>query len=174
MKISLIVGGLVVGAVLGLAGNFVPEGLSLKAAWGISGLGLIVAYVLLAAGYARKSQDEVAAGFVMMALGEAVLFSGLGYSVEDSQTSFAGGASIYFVALLLISLPGTFALWTRAAAAIAGVLFGVAALQIYAGQQVFASAIPHTSPLVGTAYGILTVAMIGWIIAVLRGERTVT
>lgn len=72
--------------------------------------------------------------------------------------------------MLLISLPGAFAFWTRAAGVVAGVLFGIAALQIYAGQQVLVSTTPHTSALIGTAYGILTVAMIGWIVAVLRGE----
>ena len=67
----------------------------------------------------------------------------------------------------MISLPDVFALWTRAAGVIAGVLFATAALQIYAGQQVLV----NTSPVVGAAYGVMTVAIVGWIITVLRGER---
>ena len=168
MKTNVIISGLIIGVVVGLVGNFLPEGAPLKVAWAVSGLGLIVAYLLLAARYARTSRDEVAVGFALMAIGEAVLFSGLAYGVQGSQTAFAGGASIFFVALLLINLPDTLAIWTRAAGVIAGLLFAVAALQIYAGQPVLA----NSSPLVGSAYGLLSVAIIGWIIAVLRGERT--
>lgn len=156
--------------VLGTAGNVLPEGMPLKVAWAASGLGLMVAYVLLAARSARRSRDDVAAGFLLMALGESVLFAGLGAGIEGSQTSFAGGASIYLAGLLLISLPREFAIWARGAGVVAALLFAVAALQIYAGQSVP----PNTSPLVGTAYGLLTIAAIGWILAVLpevRGAR---
>lgn len=168
MKSNVIVGGLIVGALLGFVGRFLPEGMPLEGAWAVSGLGLMAAYVLLAARHTRASEDEIAAGFVLMAIGEGVLFSALASGVQGSQTAFAGGASIFFLALLLIGLPDGFALWTRAAGVIAGLLFGAAALQIYAGQEVLAT----TSPVVGAAYGMLTVAIVGWIIALLRGKRT--
>jgi len=168
MKNNVIIGGLIVGALLGFAGRFLPEGMPLEVAWAVSGLGLMAAYVLLAARHARAGQDEIAAGFVLMAIGEGALFSALASGVEGSQTAFAGGASIFLLALSFIGVPSGFALWTRAAGVLAGVLFGAAALQIYAGQEVLAT----TSPVVGGAYGMLTVAIVGWIIALLRGKRT--
>jgi len=53
MKTNVIISGLIIGVVVGLVGNFLPEGAPLKVAWAVSGLGLIVAYLLLAARYAR-------------------------------------------------------------------------------------------------------------------------
>ena len=54
--------GLAVGGLLGLAGTFAPSASLRGLAWGIDGLGLVVASALLVLGYCRKGQDLVASG----------------------------------------------------------------------------------------------------------------
>ena len=159
---------LAIGVVLGLVGSFMPEGAALRTSWVVSGLGLIVGWLLLAARQARISQDRVAAGLAIMALGESVLFAGVAFGADVQTGVFGGGAALYFAGLLLACLSTVFPLWTRVAGTVAAVLFIIAALQIYAGQQV---AVVDPSPIVIGGYTMLSVANVGWIIAVLRGER---
>jgi hypothetical protein len=68
--------GLTVGGVLGLAGTFAPSPSLRSLAWGIDGLGLVMASALLTLGYYRKGQDLVASGFLVFAIGEGIILSG--------------------------------------------------------------------------------------------------
>jgi hypothetical protein len=64
VKIVTVVG-LVLGAVLGMAGTFVAARNLQAASWAIDGVGLIVATALLALQFFRKGNDVVAAGFLV-------------------------------------------------------------------------------------------------------------
>ena len=73
--------GLVVGAVLGMAGTFVPSASLRGLAWGLDGISLIVASALLTVHYFRREDDLVAAGFLVFMVGETLVVSGAATSV---------------------------------------------------------------------------------------------
>src|ERR1700755_450094 len=63
---------LVVGALLGLAGSFVPSASLRGLAWGIDGTALTVGAALLAVHFIRRGQDLPAAGFLVFIAGQAL------------------------------------------------------------------------------------------------------
>ncbi len=163
MKRYVISIGLAIGSGLGLAGSFVPSGVLQNTLWEISGIGLAVGCLLLAASYARKMQDELAVGFALLALAEGVMSSGTAAGISAGQPAFAAGTALYVPALLLISLPKNFAIWVRIAGIISSVVFAIVSLQIFLGNVV-----SPVSPLPSGGYAFLTIAVVGWIISVLR------
>ena len=70
-------GGLLVGAVFGLAGTLVASPALQASLWAIDSVALVVATSLLALRYFRSGIDIVAAGFLVFAIGEGVLLSQL-------------------------------------------------------------------------------------------------
>src|SRR5262245_42790711 len=83
---------LVVGAVLGMAGTFVPSASLRGLFWGLDGLALIVATALLAMHHLRRGNDVVAAGFLVFVVGEALILSGAAMDLAASAPVFAAGA----------------------------------------------------------------------------------
>jgi hypothetical protein len=65
--------GLVVGAVLGIAGTFAPSAARRGLAWGFDGTALIVAGALLTIHYFRRGNDVAAAGFLVFVVGEGLI-----------------------------------------------------------------------------------------------------
>ena len=164
----VIVGGLLVGVVLGLGGNVPEEGFLQNLLLVVSSIGLTVASVLLALREARHDTDLVAAGFAVFAIAEHVLWAaGTPDRVEGIGTSFAAAVVFYVPALLLISLPSRFALWARVAGALAAIPFGISAVMYLGGVD----QPPEVLEAVG--YLLLTVAVIGWVVDVIRSVRAV-
>jgi len=62
--------GLAVGGVFGMAGTFAPSAFLRGLAWGVDGVGLVMAGALLTLAFYRKGQDLVASGFLVFAVGE--------------------------------------------------------------------------------------------------------
>jgi hypothetical protein len=160
----LIVIGLVLGGVFGLLGTIVSSQSIRAASWGIDGVGLVVAAALLTLKYFRKGDDCVAGGFLVFAIGEGLILSGAAATLEESGPSFAAGAALWSAALLLTSIPRTFAGWTRIAGVIGAVLFAVTSARIFVGERIF----PTTSPLPFFAYPFLVATFCGWISTLLR------
>jgi hypothetical protein len=158
--------GLVLGGVLGMAGTMVTQQNIRAIAWGIDGTALVVATCLLAIRYFRKGSDCVAAGFLVYAIGEGVMLSGTAGTLEASVPSFAAGTAMWAAGLLLTSIPREFALWTRTASIVGGVLFAIVAVKIFLGAQV----LPITSPLPYFAYPFLVLSFAGWIWSLLKAE----
>jgi hypothetical protein len=160
--------GLAIGAVLGLGGSFLPAGPPHNIAHAISSLGIIMGSALLTAWFARQGRDTVAIGFALLALAEGILLSGLFLSANTptapaAYASFAAGVALYPVALLLASIPPAFPIWTRIAGALAAIPFAAHALLSLLGYG------PKPSgPLASIGYVLLTLTMVGWIIAILR------
>jgi hypothetical protein len=75
--------GLVIGAVLGMAGTFAPSASLRGLAWGLDGTALIVATALLTVHHLRRGNDLLAAGYLVFVAGETLILSGaamdLGY-----------------------------------------------------------------------------------------------
>jgi hypothetical protein len=102
--------GLTLGGGFGLAGTFAGQANLRNLAWEIDGLGLIVATSLLAIKFFRKGCDAIAAGFLVFAIGESVMLSGMAAGLEGSVPAFAAGTALWATAMLLISFPAEFSL----------------------------------------------------------------
>jgi len=162
--------GLAVGAVFGMAGTFAPSASLRGLAWGIDGVGLVMAAALLTLVFYREGQDLVASGFLVFALGEGIILSSAAMDLAASVPSFGAGTSLWALALLLISIPRVFPIAVRLLGLFAAVLFGVTALQIFAGVHVT----PLTTPLPFYAYPVLVATLIGWIWALVKaGDSSV-
>lgn len=156
--------GLAVGGVLGTAGAFAPSAFLRGLAWGIDGVGLVMACALLTLVFYRRGQDLVAAGFLVFAIGEGLILSGAAMDLAASVPSFGAGTSLWALALVLISIPRVFPLPVRLLGFFTAVLFGVTAVQILAGIQVT----PTTAPLPFYAYPVLVATLVGWIWTLMR------
>jgi hypothetical protein len=118
-----------------------------------------MACALLTLAFYRKRQDLVAAGFLVFAVGEGLILSGAAMDLAASAPSFGAGTSLWALALVLISIPRVFPLPVRLLGLFAALLFGVTAVQIFAGRQVT----PTTAPLPFYAYPVLVATLAGWI-----------
>ena len=162
----LAVAGLITGAVLGMAGSMVVQSNVRAVCWAIDSTGLIVATSILALAYGRAGRLEIAAGFLVYAIGEAVMLGGTAMSLEASVPAFAAGTALWSASLAITSVPRVFALWTRLAGLVASVLFGVVSLRIFWG----AAVTPISRPLPFFAYPFLVLTFIGWIVASLKSS----
>jgi hypothetical protein len=158
---TTIVGGLAVFVALGLVANIPGEGALQDLLFAVSSIGLTVAGVLLLLREARRGAELVAAGFAIFAVAEIIIWVGGGTTGPASEAPFAAATLFYVPALLLISLPPRFALWARAAGALAAVPFGFHAVVFLLGGN-------PAEVLQIAGYLLLSVAVIGWAVDVVR------
>jgi hypothetical protein len=156
--------GLALGAVFGLAGTLVAQPNLRNISWGIDSLGLVMAAAILTLKFYRKGNDFVAAGFLVFAIGEAVMLSGTAAGLAGSVPAFAAGTAFWATALLLISIPREFHFWVRLVGMASSILFAITATRIFSGEQL----LPTSSPLPFFAYPFLVMTFIGWIWTLLR------
>lgn len=161
----IIAGGLLVGVVLGMAGNIPTEGWLQNLFFAVSSIGLTVAGVLLVLREARRGVDLVAAGFAIFAVAEIIIWVGGGTTGPASEAPFAAATLFYVPALLLISAPPRFAFWARAAGALAAVPFGIYAVVFLLGGN-------PAEVLEIAGYLLFSVAVIGWAVDVVRSARS--
>jgi hypothetical protein len=151
--------GLAVGGAFGLAGTFAPSASLRGLAWGIDGVGLVMAGAVLTLAFYRKGQDLAASGFLVFTVGEGLVLSGAAMDLDASIPSFGAGASLWALALVLIGMSRVFSLPVRLLGFIAALLFAATALQIFAGVHIT----PLTSPLPFFAYPVFVATLVGWI-----------
>lgn len=162
---ATIVGGLLVGVGLGMAGNIPPVSWMQTLLFAVSSIGLVMAAALLVLREARRGADLVAAGFGIFAVAEIIIWVGGGPTGPGGEAPFAAATLFYVPALLLISAPPRFALWARAAGALATVSFGTYAIVFLLGGK--------PAEVVEIAgYLLLSVAAIGWAVDVVRSRRS--
>ena len=159
--------GLVVGALLGLLGSFAPSDSLRALAWGIDGVALVLAGALLTIYYFRKGEDGTAAGFLVFAIGEALILSSSGINLDDHLTAFGAGTSLWSVALFLISFQKTFRLPFRCTGALAATLFAILSVMIFTGGRVNAL----TRPLPFFIYPVFVITLLGWAWTLLTQEH---
>ena len=131
--------GLVIGAVLGMAGTFAPSASLRGLLWGLDGIALIVAAALLTIHHFRRGNDVVAAGFLVFVVGETLILSGAAMDLAASGPVFAAGAGLWAASLGLVSAPNVMPSWVRVVAAIAALLFAVVAVQVFMGRALTAT-----------------------------------
>lgn len=157
----LTAGALAVGAVLGFGGNFAPVGPVQDVMYALSAAGLVLGAVLLAVEHAAMGHLLPASGFAILALGESRLLNPT--DAPGGEASFAAGVLLYVPALLLIALSPWAPRWTRVVGALAAAPFAAHALAYFAG-----AAVETDGAIASVGYTLLTVAILGWIITVLR------
>ena len=155
---------LVVGALLGLAGSFMPSRSMRALAWGVDGAALVTAGAVLFVYHLRQGHDMVASGFLVFTVGQTLILSGAAMSLEASAPSFAAGAALWAVSLALVSTPRVLPSIVRALGFIAAVLFAATSLQILGGR----SLTPLSEPIPFFAYPFLVFTLFGWAWACLR------
>lgn len=156
--------GLVLGAVLGMAGTFVSSDLLRAELWAIDGTALVVSTVVLALHFFRQGCDAVAAGFLVYAIGEAVMLGGTANPLAASVPAFAAGTALWAAGLLLTSGPPVMPVWSRATGAVAAILFGFTSLRIFAG----APLTPLSKPFPYFAYPFLVLTFAGWFVKTIQ------
>jgi len=150
--------GLVVGAVLGMAGTFVPSASLRGLLWGLDGIALIVASALLAVHHFRRGHDVVAAGFLVFIAGEALILSVAAMDLPATGPTFGAGVGLWAAALALVSAPEVMPSWVRLVAAVGALLFAIVAVRAFAGHALT----PLSQPLPFFAYPFLAVTLFGW------------
>jgi hypothetical protein len=156
--------GLVVGAVLGVAGTFASSVSWRGLAWGLDGTALVVASALLAVHHLRRGDEVVAAGFLVFVVGEAVMLSAAAMDLAASTPSFGAGVALWAASLALVSAPSVMPLVVRGIGFIASLLFAVVAVEIFVGRALT----PLSEPLPFFAYPFLAATLFGWAWAHLR------
>jgi hypothetical protein len=151
-------GGLIIGAILGVAGTFVPSASLRGLLWGLDGISLIAATALLTFRHFRRGNDVVAAGFLTFVVGETLILSGAAMELAQSVPVFGAGAGLWAASLALVSTSNVMPSWLRVVAAIAGVLFAAVAVQIFMGRALT----PLSQPLPFFAYPLLAITLFGW------------
>lgn len=150
--------GLVIGALLGMAGSFAPTAELRGLAWGTDGIALVVASALLGLHHLRRGDLQLAAGFLVFLAGETLIVSGSAMDLAASAPSFAGGTGLWAAALALISASPAMPRLVWVTGTIAAVLFAVTAAAIFSG----AGLTSLSDPLPFYAYPFLAVTLFGW------------
>lgn len=157
LKITAVTG-LIIGGIFGMAGSFVASASLRCLAWGVDGIGLIVATALLAVYYFRRGWDMTAAGFVMFAIGESLILSSSGFDLDAGAFTFGAGCGLWAASLFVISSQKTYPLFIRITGLLAAVLFSVVAVEIFIGNHLNAL----TKPLPFYAYPLFVITIFGW------------
>jgi hypothetical protein len=150
--------GLIVGAVFGMAGAFVPSASLRGLLWGIDGTALIVAAALLAIHHLRRGNDVVAAGFLVFVAGETLIVSGSAMSLIAGRPAFTAGSALWAASLALVSAPSVMPTWLRVVGAAGAVLFAAVAVVMLLGTPLT----PLSRPLPFFAYPFLAATLFGW------------
>ncbi len=151
-------GALVIGAVLGMAGTFVPSASLRGLLWGLDGIALIAATALLTIQHFRRGNDVVSAGFLVFVVGETLILSGAAVDLAASGPVFAAGVGLWAASLALVSAPNVMPFWLRGVAAVAALLFAAVAVQVFMGRALT----PLSQPLPFFAYPFLAATLFGW------------
>ena len=91
-----------------MAGTFAPSAFLRGLAWGIDGVGLVMAGALLTLTFYRSGQDLIASGFLVFAVGEGLILSGAAMDLAASVPSFGAGTSLWALALVLMAFRACF------------------------------------------------------------------
>ena len=150
--------GLVIGALLGMAGTFAPSAELRGLAWGIDGTAIIVACALLVVHHLRLGNEQLAAGFLVFLAGETLIVSGSAMELTASAPTVAAGFGLWAAGLALISAAPALPAFVRATGAIAAILFAVSATRMFGG----AAMTPLSRPLPFFAYPFLAITLFGW------------
>ncbi len=156
--------GLALGFIFGIAGSMVPDDVFRNLAWAVDSAGLIVAAALLTLYYFRKGNDMLAAGFLVFAIAQSMVFSSCATNLFNNISSFGAGSFMWAVSLVLISSQNIFPLFVRFTGIVTAGLFAIVAVQILTGIPLN----PLAKPLPFFAYPFYAATIGGWIWTLLK------
>lgn len=155
------IGGLAVAILGGMIGSFFETGDTQAILYSLGTAGGMVAGLLLAVRHARARLDLSAAGFGALGVLSAVGVMG-GYTGQGSEIASGLIAVMHWPAVWLIASQGWAPMWSRAAAAVAGLLFALWGYGFVLGGE-----LDVDSPLVIAGWLAFTVAAAGWVMTLL-------
>lgn len=150
--------GLVIGAVLGMAGSFAPSAQLRGLAWGIDGVALVVATTLLGLLHMRRGDTSLAAGFLIYMVGESFMVAGSPMELAASGPTIAAGTGLWSAGLALASMSPAMPRFVKVTGSIASILFAVTAVRLFAG----APLTPLSQPLPFFGFPFLAATLLGW------------
>jgi hypothetical protein len=156
--------GLVIGAVLGVAGSFAPSDGMRGLAWGIDGTAIVVACALLTVHHLRRGDEQLAAGFLVFFAGETLIVATSALPLAAATPAFAAGAGLWAAGLAVVSASPTVPSLVRLTGGVAAALFAATAARMFGG----AGLTPLSAPLPFGAYPFLAATLVGWAWAHLR------
>jgi hypothetical protein len=159
--------GLIIGAVLGIAGSFAPTASLRGISWGIDGTTIIVGCAIMTVRFLRSGDDMLAAGFIVYAIGEGLVQLVCAMPPDSSSPFFAAGTALWAAGMAMVSLPRGFPAVVRGTGVIAGILFAVTALEIFSGNMLT----PLSKPLPFYSYPFLALTLLGWAWTMLNAKR---
>lgn len=160
--------GMVGWILLGLAGAVVPEGGPRDVLWLLSGVGLVTGGMAAAAVYRSKGMDLHAAGFMVLAIAEAVMIAGHNRATDPgADAGFATGVALYAAGFLLVGIPSGFAWWGRVAAVVSSVPFALHAILRAAGQE-----LGSDGPYTDYGYALAFVAVVAFAVDLLGLQKS--
>lgn len=154
-------GGLLVGAIFGLAGTLFASPIPRALFWTIDGAALVMATAVLAVRFLRRS-DLAAAGFLVFCMGQAIVLSTAASPILPSATIYATGIACWAIGLTMISSAYVFAQWVRIVGFVSAVSFALTSLLIQSGAGLTAVSFP----LPFLAYPILALTLVGWALTI--------
>ena len=157
-----VVAGLAMGVVLGMSGNFFKPGAVQNFLYALSSMGLVAAVPVLAIRQARAGRMLPAAGFIVLAVAEMLIWTG----GPGSLASFAAGVMFYVPALLLISLPSGLPPAARIIGAVAALPWA-----IFAGAYLID---PKAAPILAlqiVGYLLFSAAAVSWLVVAVRDRE---
>ena len=148
--------GLVVGALLGMAGTFVSSAPLRGIAWGLDGVALVIAGALLTVHHVRRGNDAWRQASSSLSSARVSFFPGM--DVVASAPSFAAGVGLWAASLALVSSANTMPPMIRGVGFVASLLFTIVAVQMFLGRPLT----PLSEPLPFFAYPFLALTLFGW------------
>ena len=149
---------LILGAVLGVAGTFVPSAALRGLLWGIDGIALVAAGALLTIYHLGRGNELLAGGFLVFVAGETLILATAASPIAASGAVFGAGVALWSASLILVSVPRVMPAWLRTVAFVAALLFAFVAIRLFLGQPLTAL----TQPLPFFAYPFLAATLFGW------------
>ncbi|HTK19124.1 MAG TPA: hypothetical protein VL442_06415 [Mucilaginibacter sp.] len=125
--------GFLTGCVLGMTGSFVPSDIARSILWAIDSSGIILASALLALYLSKKGQDIAAAGFIIFAIAESIVFASSSVDLNASLSAFAAGVFLWALSIAVVSSQKVFPIFLRCTGIITALLFAITAFQIFMG-----------------------------------------
>jgi hypothetical protein len=150
--------GLVIGALLGMAGAFAPSASLRGLLWGVDGTSLVVACALLTVHHIRRGNELAAGGFLVFVAGEAVILSGVALSLDAAAPSFAAGVALWAASLVLVGVSNIMPRLVTGVGFVGALLFAIVAVRLLLGEALT----PLSEPLPFFAYPFLAATLFGW------------
>ena len=150
--------GLVIGALLGMAGAFAPSASLRGLFWGVDGTSLVVASALLTVHHIRRGNELAAGGFLVFVAGEAVILSGVALSLDAAAPSFTAGVALWAASLVLVGMSNIMPRLVTGVGFVGALLLAIVAVRMFLGEALT----PLSEPLPFFAYPFLTATLFGW------------